>query len=70
MLDDKHLRAQQQIELYQAYILKAFNKKLMQRTFKERDFVLTVKKPMVMIYKTKGKFEPKWEGSFDVETVY
>jgi len=25
---------------------------------------------MVMIYKTKGKFQPKWEGPFVVDTVY
>ena len=25
---------------------------------------------MVMTYKTKGKFQPKWEGPYVVETVY
>ena len=25
---------------------------------------------MVMTHKTKGKFQPKWEGSYVVETVY
>jgi len=25
---------------------------------------------MVMTHKTKGKFQPKWEGLFMVETVY
>ena len=25
---------------------------------------------MVMTHKTKGKFQPKWEGSFVIETVY
>jgi len=33
-LDDKHLQAQQQIELYQARITIAFNKKVKERTFK------------------------------------
>ena len=25
---------------------------------------------MVMTHKTKGKFQPKWEGPFVIETVY
>ena len=25
---------------------------------------------MVMTHKTKGKFQPKWEGTFIIETVY
>jgi len=25
---------------------------------------------MVMTHKIKGKFQPKWEGSFVIETVY
>jgi len=25
---------------------------------------------MVMTHKIKGKFQPKWEGSFMIETVY
>ena len=55
-LDDKRLQAQQQIELYQARITRAFNKKVKVRTFKKGDLVLTVRRPMVMTYKTKGKF--------------
>ena len=69
-LDDKRLQAQQQIELYQARITKAFNKKVKMRTFKKDDLVLAVRRPMVMTHKTKGKFQPKWEGPFVVESVY
>ena len=69
-LDDKRLQAQQQIELYQARITRAFNKKVKMRTFKKGDLVLAVRKPMVMTHKTKGKFQPKWEGPFVVESVY
>ena len=58
-LDDKRLQAQQQIELYQARITKAFNKKVKERTFKKGDLVLAVKRPMVITHKTKGKFQPK-----------
>ena len=58
-LDDKHLQAQQQIELYQAQISRAFNKKVRERIFKKGDFVLPVRRPMVMTHKTKEKFQPK-----------
>ena len=42
-LDDKYLQAQQQIELYQARISRAFNKKVKERTFKKGDLVLLSK---------------------------
>jgi len=40
------------------------------RNFKKSDLVLAVRRPMVMTHKTKGKFQPKWEGPFVVESVY
>ena len=55
-LDDRRLQAQQQIELYQARITRAYNKKVKERTFKKGDLVLAVRRPMVMTHKTKGKF--------------
>ena len=69
-LDDKRMQAQQQIELYQARITKTFNKKVKQRTFKKGDLILPIRRSMVMTHKTKGKFQPKWEWSFVVESVY
>ncbi|KAJ6828056.1 uncharacterized protein M6B38_364800 [Iris pallida] len=69
-LDEKRLLAQQRIELYQARISQAFNKKVKQRTFQVGDLVLAVRRPMVLTHKTPGKFEPKWEGPFIIETVY
>ncbi|XP_020256137.1 uncharacterized protein LOC109833018 [Asparagus officinalis] len=69
-LDEKRLLAQQHIELYQARISRAFDKKVRYRTFKEGDLVLTVRRPMILNSKKKGKFEPKWKGPFIVETVY
>jgi len=69
-LDDKCLQAQQQIELYQARITRAFNKKVKERTFKKSNLVFAIRRPMVMTHKTKGKFLPKWEGPFVVESVY
>ena len=69
-LDEKRLRAQQSIELYQARISRAVNKKVKQRVFQKGDLVLAVRRPMIMTHKTKGKFQPKWEGPFIIETVY
>ena len=68
-LDDKRLQAQQQIELYQTRIFRAFNETVKEQTLKKDDIVLAVRKPMVMTHKTKGKFQPKWEGPFVVESV-
>ena len=39
-------------------------------TFKKGDLVLAVKRPMQITHKSKGKFQPKWEGPFVVEFVY
>jgi len=69
-LDDKRLQAQQKIELYQARISRAFNKKVKEQTFKKGDLVLAVRRPMLMTHKTKEKFQPKWEGPFIVESIY
>jgi len=49
-LDDKRLQVQQQIELYQARITRAFNKKVKERTFKKDDLILTVRTPMLMTH--------------------
>ena len=43
---------------------------LQQESYKKGDLVLVVRRPMVMTHKTKGKFQPKWEGPFVVESVY
>ena len=70
-LDDKRLQAQQQIELYQARISRAFNKKVKERAFnKKGDLVLAVRKTYGDEHKTKENFQPKWEGPFVVESVY
>ena len=52
-LDEKWLQAQQRIELYQARISKAFNKKVKERVFQKWDLVLAVRPPMVMTHKIK-----------------
>ena len=58
-LDEKRLQAQQHIELYQARILKAFNKKVKKRAFQKGDLVLAIRRPMIMTHKIKDKFQPK-----------
>ena len=55
-LDERRLKAQQHIELYQARISKAFNKKVKERVFQKGYLVLAVRRSMVMTHKTKGKF--------------
>ena len=59
VLDDKRLQAQQQIELYQARITRAFNKKIKEQTFKKGDLVLAIRRLMVMTHKAREKFQPK-----------
>jgi len=55
-LDYRRLHAQQRIELYQARISKAFNKKVKERVFQKGDLILAVRRSMVMTHKIKGKF--------------
>ena len=69
-LDEKRLQAQQHIEMYQARMAKAFNKKVKERVFQVGDLVLAVRRPMIMTHKTKGKFNPKWKGTFVIESFY
>src|SRR5436190_10335950 len=69
-LSEKRLKAQQQIELYQARMARVYNKGIRLRTFEKGELVLMVRRPMEIAHKSKGKFQPKWEGSFIVETVY
>ena len=57
-LDGKCLQAQQQIELYQVWIFRAFNKKVREQIFKKADLVLVVRRHMVMTHKTKENFQP------------
>ena len=49
---------------------KAFNNKGHGESLSEKRFDFNCQWPMVMTYETKGKFQPKWEGPFMVETVY
>ncbi|KAJ8640097.1 hypothetical protein MRB53_016791 [Persea americana] len=69
-LDERRLEALQSIELYQARMAGSFDKKVRQRAHKKGDLVLTVKRLMDFAHKSKGKFEPKWEGPFVIDKVF
>ena len=69
-LNEKRLKAQQQIELYQARMARAYNKGIRLRTFEKGELVLMIRRPMEIAHKSRGKCQPKWEGPFIVETVY
>lgn len=69
-LDEKRLAVQQRLEIYQAQIAGAFNKRVKFRSFKIGDLVLTVPRPIIVTRKSKGKFEPKWEGPYVVTKVF
>src|SRR3954471_5358977 len=45
-LSEKRLKAQQQIELYQARMARAYNKGIKLRTFEKVELVLAVRRPM------------------------
>ena len=48
---------------------RAYDKLVKPRVFKKGDLVLALRRPIIMT-KSKGKFDPKWEGPYAVEQVY
>ena len=48
--------AQQQIELYQARIARAYNKGIKLRTFEKGELVLAVRRPIEAAHKSRGMF--------------
>lgn len=53
-LSAKPLKAQQQIELYQARISASYNKKVKVWSFKKGNFILDVRWPIIMMHKKKS----------------
>jgi hypothetical protein len=39
-------------------------------SIRKGELVLVLSRPIVVTHKTKGKFEPKWEGPYAIEQVY
>ena len=48
----------------------AFNKKVHPLSFQVGDQVLTVRRPVIMTYRTWSKFTLKWDGPYVVCEVY
>ncbi|KAM1069500.1 hypothetical protein ACFX2B_001346 [Malus domestica] len=69
-LDEKRLEAQQHLECYQARLSKAFNKKVLPRSFQMGDLVLSLRMPIITTHKTKSKFTSKWDGPYVLQEVY
>jgi hypothetical protein len=69
-LEENRLHAVQDLELYRQNMARAYNKLVKQRVFKRGELVLVLRRPIVVTHKTKGKFEPKWEGPYIIEQVY
>ncbi|KAM2690737.1 hypothetical protein EV1_043866 [Malus domestica] len=69
-LDEKRLEAQQHLECYQARLSKAFNKKVLPRSFQMGDLVLSLRRPIITTHKTKSKFTSKWDRPYVVQEVY
>ena len=69
-LDEKRLRTQQCLEMYRARMSRAYNKLVRNRTFEVGDLVLALRRPTIISYKHKRKFDPIWEGPYAIEIVY
>lgn len=69
-LDEKRLVARQNFELHLVSMAGSFDKKVRHKDFKKGDIVLAIRRPMILISKSKGKFKPKWEGLFVIDKVY
>jgi hypothetical protein len=69
-LEEDCLQAVQNLELYHQNMVRAYDKLVKQRVFQKGELVLVLRHPIIVTHKTKGKFEPKWEGPFIIEQVY
>ena len=69
-LDEKHLEAQKQLECYQAWLCRAFNKKVWLHSFQVGDLVLLVQHPIIMLKCIGNKFFFKWDDPYVVQKVY
>ena len=50
--------------------LHAFKKLVKWRVFRKGESVLVLRRPIVVTHKTRGKFEPKWEGPYAIKQAY
>jgi hypothetical protein len=69
-LEEGRLHAVQNLELYRQNMVRAYNKLVKQRVFRKGEYVLVLRRPIMVTHKIRGKFEPKWEGPYIVEQAY
>ncbi|KAM0875517.1 hypothetical protein ACQ4PT_036740 [Festuca glaucescens] len=69
-LEEERLHALQNLELYRQNMVRAYHKLVKRRVFRKDELVLVLRRPIVVTHKTRGKFEPKWEGPYAIEQVY
>jgi hypothetical protein len=69
-LEEERLYALQNLELYRQNMVRAYDRLVKHRVFRKGELVLVLRRPIVVTHKTKGKFEPKWEGPYAIEQVY
>ena len=71
LLDERHLIALDQLQIYQKRIKRAYDKRLHERTFKVGDLVLKENQHVTKIEKSKrGKFAPNWIGPYIITHTY
>lgn len=68
-LEGKRLHVQQNIQLYQARMARAFDKVVKEREFKKGNLII-VKRREVMVANPKGKFKESWVGPYVVNRVF
>ena len=69
-IEEGRLRVLKNLELYRKNMVRAYDKLIKPRVFRKGELVLVLRRPIVLIGKGKGKFEPKWEGPYVIEQVY
>ena len=68
-MDEKRLIAQQNLEIYQAKMARAYDKMARVRAFQQGELVLVLKRPIIGRH-IGPKFSPNWEGPYVIEKVY
>ncbi|KAJ3698138.1 hypothetical protein LUZ61_001843 [Rhynchospora tenuis] len=68
-IDERKLVAQQNLELYQARTTRAYEKLSRLRSFRKRESMLVLRRPIVGRHHS-PKFAPNWEGHFIIDQVY
>ena len=68
LLDERHLRATEHVQVYQNRLSKFYQNKVIERKFKICDMV--AKRKMVKPSDPTSKFQPNWEGPFVIKEAY